>query len=170
MPVKRRDLIYFLAATAAARGAQASLCGRGRGATARLLFGVGASQAHPESSSPAAAGSSADYHGYILQDLTVDGCAGHLVRPMEALPGRPWVWRTMFWDAFPAADIALLKTGFHLAYLDVGNTFGCPDAMKHFDRFYDTMTKQYQLCRQACTRGLEPGRSLCLSLGLRQHR
>ena len=70
-----------------------------------------------------------------------------MVRPMEALPGRPGFAANHVFHGMPfrAADIALLKTGFHLAHLDVGNTFGCPDAMKHFDRFYDTMTKQYQL-------------------------
>jgi hypothetical protein len=56
-----------------------------------------------------------DYHGYSMSNLVVDGCNAHLVRPKEPLAGRPWVWRTMFWDAYPTADLALLEAGFHLA-------------------------------------------------------
>src|ERR1700733_14381678 len=67
----------------------------------------------------------ADYHGYSMSNFVVDGCNAHLVEPKVPLAGRPWVWRTMFWDAFPSADLALLKAGFHLAFIDVGNTFGC---------------------------------------------
>jgi hypothetical protein len=160
--VKRRDLIHFFAAIAAVRGAQGLLCGTGPTTAARRLLRVSASQAYPGSSTPSAGdrplpGEAADYHGYTLQDLIVDGCTGHVVQPKEPLPGRPWVWRTMFWDAFPATDIALLKAGFHLSYLDVGNTFGCPDAMKHFDRFFDTMTKQYQFSAKPALEGLSRG-------------
>jgi hypothetical protein len=98
-----------------------------------------------------------DYHGYVLHDLTVDGCAGHVVHPEVPLAGRPWIWRTMFWDAYPGADIAFLKAGFYVAYLDVGNTFGCPDAMLHFDVFYKTMTKQYGLSQKTTLEGLSRG-------------
>jgi len=99
----------------------------------------------------------ADYHGYERHDFTVDGCGVHVVTPSEPLPGRPWVWRTMFWDAFPAADLALLKAGFHLAFMDVGNTFGCPDAMKHFDAFYTVMTAEYGLSAKPALEGLSRG-------------
>jgi hypothetical protein len=101
--------------------------------------------------------SALDYHGYLLHDFIVDGCNAHLIQPSVPLPGAPWVWRTMFWDAFPAVDLALLKAGFHLAFIDVGNTFGCPDAMKHFDVFYDTMTKQYGLSNKPTLEGLSRG-------------
>jgi pimeloyl-ACP methyl ester carboxylesterase len=98
-----------------------------------------------------------DYHGYALQNLVVDGCNAHLVRPNQPLAGNPWVWRTMFWDAFPGADLALLKAGFHLGYVDVGNTFGCPDAMKHFDAFYAAMTTEHGVSLKPALEGLSRG-------------
>lgn len=98
-----------------------------------------------------------DYHGYALHNLTVDSCNAHLVEPRKALPGRPWVWRTMFWDAFPGVDLALLKAGLYLAFIDVGNTFGCPDAMKHFDAFYTVMTQRYGLSPKPALEGLSRG-------------
>lgn len=102
-------------------------------------------------------GPASDYHGYALHDFSLDGCQAHVVLPRVPLPGLPWVWQTMFWDAFPAADLAFLNAGFHLAFIDVGNTFGCPDAMKHFDAFYAAMTKQYGLSEKPALEGLSRG-------------
>jgi hypothetical protein len=99
-------------------------------------------------------GPAQDFHGYIRHDLTVDGCSVHVVQPQTPLPGRPWVWREMFWDDFPGVDIALLQAGFYVAFVDVGNTFGCPDAMKHFDIFYSTMTNQYGFSKKPALEGL----------------
>jgi len=98
-----------------------------------------------------------DYHGFALHDLSVDGCAGHIVLPERPLLGQPWVWRTMFWDDFQNADIAFLKAGFHVAYLGVGNSFGSPDAMQHFDAFYAEMRGKYALARKPALEGLSRG-------------
>jgi len=111
----------------------------------------------PDLSSPTLPGAARDYHGFRMHDLTVDGCQGHVVQPDHALPGRRWVWRTMFWDAFPGMDIAFLNAGFYVAYLEVGNTFGCPDAMKHFDAFFNTMVKQYGFSTTVVLEGLSRG-------------
>jgi len=102
-------------------------------------------------------GPAKDYHGFSMHDLMVDGCDGRVVQPDNPLPGRHWIWRTMFWDAFPGADLAFLKAGFYVAYLDVGNTFGCPDAMKHFDVFYNTMVREYGFSKKAVLEGLSRG-------------
>ena len=98
-----------------------------------------------------------DFHGYVVQKLSVDGCKAYIVRPRKPLQGKPWVWRAMFWDQYPGVDLALLEVGFHLAFIDVGNTFGCPDAMKHFDVFYDTLTNEYGLSRKPALEGLSRG-------------
>jgi pimeloyl-ACP methyl ester carboxylesterase len=97
------------------------------------------------------------YHGFKIINFEVDGCKACLVEPTYALHRKPWVWRTMFWDAFPTADLALLAAGFHLAFIDVGDTFGCPDAMKHFDVFYRTMTEQHGLSKKLALEGLSRG-------------
>lgn len=104
--------------------------------------------------------STTDYHGFPVRSLVVDGCAGLLVMPRKALTGNPWVWRTMFWDAFPAVDLALLEAGFHVAFIEVGNTFGAPEPMKHFDVFYETVTKQFALSSKPALEGLSRG-GLC---------
>ena len=59
-----------------------------------------------------------------------------------ALPGKPWSWCLEFPDAFTerCAAPALLGKGFHHAHIAVGNTFGCPAAVKQFNAFYEALT------------------------------
>ena len=109
------------------------------------------------SSFPAFPGTVSDYHGFRRHDFVVDGCEARIVEPESALPGRPWIWRAMFWDAFPGADIDLLARGFHLGYIEVGNTFGCPDALAHFEPFYDLLTRTYGLSTKPALEGLSRG-------------
>ena len=142
----RRDMVLLLAALGFAKQVKALHLAIGS-----YLPGSTAPSA-PVFPSPAR-----DYHGYALRDFRVDGCEVHVVEPSEPLQGRPWVWRTMFWDAFPAADLALLKAGFYLAFIEVGNTFGCPDAMKHFDAFYAAMTNVYGFSNKPALEGLSRG-------------
>jgi pimeloyl-ACP methyl ester carboxylesterase len=84
-----------------------------------------------------------EWNGFVRQNFTVDGCPSWVAEPPTPLPGNPWVWCMEFPDAFPesCAEFALLNLGFHLAHIQVGNTFGCPAALKHFDAFYSEMRK-----------------------------
>jgi len=101
--------------------------------------------------------SSSEYHGYTCHTFQIDGCEARLVSPRATLSDRPWIWRAMFWDAFPGVDIALLDRGFHLAYIEVGNTFGCPDALAHWDPFYRLLVDEHNLSPRPVLEGLSRG-------------
>jgi pimeloyl-ACP methyl ester carboxylesterase len=77
--------------------------------------------------------------GYPCHHLDQDGRPGYLIAPHTALPGKPWVWKAEFLDCYPELDAMLLAAGYHLAYLRVGNTFGAPRALAHWDGFYATL-------------------------------
>ncbi len=83
-----------------------------------------------------------EWHGFVRHKFEVDGCNAWVVEPKAALPGKPWSWCMEFPDSFTdrCAAPALLAAGFHHAHIVVGNTFGSPGAVKHFDAFYDTLT------------------------------
>ena len=102
-------------------------------------------------------GAKSSYKGFERYDFEVDGCKAIVVAPKEALPGCPWIWRAEFFDAFPGVDVALLGKGFHLAYITVGNTYGCPDAMRHWDVFYKELTEKYGLSKKPALEGLSRG-------------
>ena len=98
-----------------------------------------------------------DYRGYECYQFDIDGHDARVAVPKTALPGRPWIWRMMFWDAFPSADIGLLERGFHVAYVDTGDTFASPDAIKLLNNLYDMLTTQHGFSLRPALEGLSRG-------------
>jgi pimeloyl-ACP methyl ester carboxylesterase len=87
-------------------------------------------------------GSMDTWRGYVRHHFVVDGCRAWVVEPKKALPGRPWTWCMEFPDAFTERTGVpqLLEKGFHHLHIEVGNTFGSPAALKHFDAFHKVIT------------------------------
>ena len=121
-------------------------------------------QRRPERPFP---GRHSDYRGYDRYDFTLDGCPTIVVVPKQPAAGKPWVWRAEFFDAFPQVDRALLAKGFHLVYINVGNTFGCPDALKHWDVLYKELTEKHGLSRKPVLEGLSRGGLYCYNWAAR---
>jgi len=82
----------------------------------------------------------ATYNGFVRTDFKVDGLEALVVAPSKVAPGRPWIWRMEFFDHRPMLDIELLKQGYHLAYINVGNTYGSPAAVWHLSHLYSELT------------------------------
>ncbi|MGW8257270.1 MAG: alpha-L-fucosidase, partial [Thermoguttaceae bacterium] len=82
------------------------------------------------------------WHGYKRHLFTVDGCPAWVVEPKQPAVGNPWTWCMEFPDAFTerTAVLQLLEKGFYYLHIKVGNTYGCPAALKHFDAFYQAVT------------------------------
>ena len=80
-----------------------------------------------------------------------------LAKPETAAAGRPWVWRTEFFGAFPAADLALLRRGWHVAQLKISDMYGCPKAVSLMEAFRVQLTQRYQLAQQAVLFGFSRG-------------
>ncbi len=108
---------------------------------------------------PVFPGPRTDYHGFDRFDFDVDGISVIVVNPKEidSKANRPWIWRAEFFDHRPELDLALLNKGFHLVYMNVGNTFGAPSAMRHWDALYNLLTKTYGLSRKPTLEGLSRG-------------
>jgi pimeloyl-ACP methyl ester carboxylesterase len=104
-------------------------------------------------------GTRSDYHGYRRHDFYVDGVPAIVVAPKSVTPRSklPWIWRAEFFDHRPELDLALLGKGFHLVYMEVGNTFGAPTAMKHWDALYRFLTKRFGLSPKPTLEGLSRG-------------
>jgi pimeloyl-ACP methyl ester carboxylesterase len=101
--------------------------------------------------------STGDYHGFTSHKFKVDGCESIVVEPNTPANHSPWIWRMEFFDHRPEADLALLAHGYHLAYINVGNTFGAPSAIKHLDKFYQELTRTYKLNRRVVLEGFSRG-------------
>lgn len=98
-----------------------------------------------------------NYEGHTLHRFEVDGREAIVVEPKNPRPEQEWVWKAEFFTAFPAFEIAMLEEGYTLAFLTVGNTFGCPDAMDAWDEFYDFLTKEHGFVKRPILLGLSRG-------------
>lgn len=77
-----------------------------------------------------------DFHGFKSYHFTYKGTACQIVQPYIEATGKPWVLRARFWGHEPQTDIELLEHGFHIAYCDVSDLYGAPQAVKRWNRFY----------------------------------
>jgi len=102
-------------------------------------------------------GTTSNYHGFVRHDFNIAGCAALIVEPKTPAKGNPWVWRMEFFDHRPEFDLAMLAKGYYLAYLNVGNTFGCPNAMDQFAAFHHELTANHNFNKRAILEGLSRG-------------
>lgn len=102
-------------------------------------------------------GKESTWNGFRRFDFAFNGTPVIVVEPKEAAPGKPWIWRAEFFDHRPEIDRELVKRGFHLVHLSVGNTFGCPRAMAEFEAFYKELTDKYGLAKKGVMEGLSRG-------------
>jgi alpha-mannosidase len=110
---------------------------------------------------------STTWEGYRCEKFELDGRTCILVRPDSPLHFNPWIWRTEFFGAFPALDLALLKAGFHVAYIDVQDMYGAPIAMRHMDRFCAHLTDNYALATRCVLEGFSRGALFALNWAVR---
>jgi len=92
--------------------------------------------------SAAAQNKPALWHGFEKVPVKITGYDAYYVKPANPLPGNPWVWRTSFPDWHTEMDSILLAKGFYIAFINVDNRYGDPEAMKAYDAFYNYLTRQ----------------------------
>lgn len=98
-----------------------------------------------------------EWNGFPSIQFKVEDRNATLVLPRIPAENRPWIWRQEFFGHAPQADVALLKEGFHVAYVDVQNMYGAPCAMKIMDTFYETLVRDYRLSPKTVLEGFSRG-------------
>jgi pimeloyl-ACP methyl ester carboxylesterase len=125
-----------------------------------LLFGLGcAGLAAAERKAPTAPAPPrlSQWHGYPRIDFVLAGRPCLLVAPQMAAPGRPWIWRTEFFEHEPQPDLALLERGWHVAYMDAKDMYGGRKAMALFGRFYARVVSHHKLAERVVLEGFSRG-------------
>lgn len=102
-------------------------------------------------------GTTSVWRGFDRWDFTFDGRACIVCAPKNEAPGRPWIWRARFFDAWPATDVALLERGFHLVYIDVADMYGAPCAVAHWNAFYAYLVGTHGFAPKTALEGLSRG-------------
>ena len=83
-----------------------------------------------------------NFHGYRGYEFIFKGVSCKVVCPNIEAKGKPWVMRSRFWGHEPQTDIELLEHGLHVAYCDVSDLYGSPQAVRRWDDFYRMMTSK----------------------------
>ncbi|MBQ3722123.1 MAG: prolyl oligopeptidase family serine peptidase [Bacteroidales bacterium] len=102
-------------------------------------------------------GEKSQWEGCDRYDFKVEGRDAIVVVPTQAAPGRPWICRPAFFDAFASVDKALLKEGWHIAYYDVTHLYGSPRAVRLFKSFYDYVVPAFGLSPKMTIEGFSRG-------------
>lgn len=79
----------------------------------------------------------ARWRGFAREDFWFMGCQCTLVYPRIPLPGRPYIWRAEFFDAFAQCDAEMVRRGYHLAYIRLSDRYGCPWAVERMAAFHE---------------------------------
>jgi len=95
------------------------------------------------------------FHGVKFQ-LPQTNAACRIYSPHGTARGAPWILRARFFGHQPALDIALLERGFHLAYCDVSNLYGAPEAVDRYSELHTLLTAG-GFARRAVLEGMSRG-------------
>ena len=105
-------------------------------------------------------GEKTDFRGYDRYDR-VKTAKGHfsVVCPKKSAPGKPWLWRSLFWEAIPQfsnADLKLVEQGYHVV-LAHGNVHGHPSGNANIDGAYELLTTEYGFSKQCSMASMSRG-------------
>jgi len=98
-----------------------------------------------------------NWKGFTRYDFSFEEREARLIVPHRALPGNPWLWHARFPDYHSEIDSMLVAKGFHIAYINTGNLYGSPAAMKIWDQFYSHVKDHYSLLEKVALSGHSRG-------------
>ena len=125
---------------------------------------AGEASLKPESAESADAplfpGKRSDFRGYDRYDhvKTAKGDFS-IVCPKNAAPGKPWLWRSLYWDAikrFSNTDLQLVDQGYHVV-LAHGDVSGHPRGNANIDGAYELLTQEYGFSKKCSMASMSRG-------------
>jgi sialidase-1 len=119
-----------------------------------VSYGCGA---FAQPASEVVTGATTKWKGFEKQEFKLENRAAWYVKPHQAAPGNPWIWRAHFPTWHTEMDSILLSKGFHVAYINTNDMFGHPKAMQLWDQFYDYLVKEKQLAPKVALEGVSRG-------------
>ncbi|GAB6166908.1 hypothetical protein JCM19992_29080 [Thermostilla marina] len=97
------------------------------------------------------------WNGFDRFEFEIKGRRAYVVVPPKTAEGKPWIWRARFPDYHAEMDIALVRRGFHVGYVDVAGLYGSPKALEIGDAFYEFVTDSLGLAPRPVLEGVSRG-------------
>ena len=97
------------------------------------------------------------WEGYPLETGNYRGYEYGIVFPKKVSFGKPYVWRTEFFGAFPSVDLEMLENGYAVVYYRISDLYGSPEAVERMSAFQPFIQGKYGLSAQAVLFGFSRG-------------
>ena len=98
-------------------------------------------------------GKKTDFRGFDRYEVATGKGTISIVCPKKAAPGKPWLWRSIFWgmkanavERFTATDLKLLEKGYHVVKAP-GEVSGHPKGNSAIDAAYRLLTEDHGFSR-----------------------
>lgn len=115
--------------------------------------------AYASASDSAFPGEKTDFHGFDRYAFETSGVPVTVICPQVAAPGKPWLWRSLFWDGikqFNQADLKLVEQGYHVVLVH-GDISGHPRGNKNIDAAYNLLTQEYGFSKKCSMASMSRG-------------
>lgn len=97
------------------------------------------------------------WNGFKRLDFQFEGRDCILICPDKACDGNKWLYKTEYFDAFPAMEIEMLKKGYHVAYMK-NKTRMCPETDTDLrPRFCELLSREFGLNSKCVLVGMSCG-------------
>ncbi|CAA6691685.1 MULTISPECIES: GDSL-type esterase/lipase family protein [unclassified Lentimonas] len=105
-------------------------------------------------------GKKSDFRGYDRYDR-IKTKSGHfsIICPKNPAPGKPWLWRSLFWEAiqqFSNTDLKLVDEGYYVV-LAHGDVAGHPRGSANIDAAYALLTEEYGFAKTCSMASMSRG-------------
>lgn len=97
------------------------------------------------------------WFGFDKKEFEFEGRRAIIVFPKEAEEEGNWTLKTEYWSAFPETETALLKLGFHAAYLENKSRFATKEDCDAKHRFVEYISREYGLKPKCVPIGMSCG-------------
>ncbi len=97
------------------------------------------------------------WNGFRRLNFTFEGREALLVLPEKADPEGRWALKTEYFGAFPSTEIALLREGYHLAYVKNRSRWGTDDDQTCKRDFADFLHTEFGLRKRFVSVGMSCG-------------
>jgi hypothetical protein len=92
-----------------------------------------------------------------VENFIIAGKPVTLSVPTIAAPGKPWLWVGEFGGHLKSLEDELVKDGWHVAYLQMGDEYGSPAAMKVWEKLYEELHDKRGLSAKPALLGISRG-------------
>lgn len=92
-----------------------------------------------------------------VEKITIGDNTLTLKVPAEAAPGKPWLWVGEFAGHLRSLEDGLVAKGWHVAYVNVSNQFGSPNAMAVWKKVYEELHGKRKLAERPALLGISRG-------------